>query len=565
MIPETREIPNTPAWFDERFYLTAKQNLLAMNGETYTTGQILQSMAANNMTPYQHYINAGDSEGLSPSPYINQYEYLSAKARQLNTIKFDGKTNWDITLVAEAFEKAGLTAGEHYAAAGWKEQINPSNAFDTSEYLASKLASVRRINGTDNAGKLYSSYELGDIVAVFTANGTDPISHYKGYGISERLTVSQVPENERVPDDPAKPRGPVLAEDGKTITVHLQSPVISESIEGADFTVNVDGVSHKVATVTAGKDKSNYDIILTLDNAARIPGVNAGDADEVRVVYNPNGGDKSQLATEAGPVNPFDHAVENKSLCFDIVERVSQTIDATTNIAIRTLHVTLTPPEGYVPSTDATSYVKINLATTSGVVTGGSNGLITAPRLMDGSQVHNLDTSAVSPLVNLDITARTDGGDIITGEGADSIAFGAGQDTLVFNTKTTSQLSHMDTVKGFKYEAIVVPETPDLPVPPFTGDTIRFADNSITKVVFKGPLSLEGALLEKAIQGVFNGEIMLPDTAYLLQDGKEFLLVADSNGNGLFEADNDFALSLIGITGLPTTLTSGESLNSMIG
>ena len=50
-------------------------------------------------------------------------DYLSAKAEQLNTIGYEGRTNWTDAQVADAFKEAGLTQQEHYERYGKDENI----------------------------------------------------------------------------------------------------------------------------------------------------------------------------------------------------------------------------------------------------------------------------------------------------------------------------------------------------------------------------------------------------------------------------------------------------------
>lgn len=552
----------TPFWFNESYYLAAKANQLNLSGGGYTVESVRQAISENFASPYEHFTFAGEAEGVNPNPLFNRTEYLSAKAVQLNSTKVDGRSNWAAEDVSKAFAGAGLTAIEHYTAIGWGENINASNDFDTSNYLADKLSAIRRTIGADESGKLFAAYQINDITNAFKASGLDPLSHYAAFGSSEGLRPSLVPDNERVPSDPAKARAPVLGEDGKTLTVYLQSPLKAPSIEAEDFTVLVNGVAATVAKVAAGTGKPNYEIIVELDDASRLPGSLDGDTTDIRVVYNPNGGSKSRLETDAGFVPAFNQKVNNQSDCFEIIERVSETTDNTdpaAPVTIRTLNITLTPPAGYEPSADPKTWVKVDLTSTKGVVDGGEYGIITAPRLMDGALVHNLDTTKVSPLVSLEIKGHaTEGGTITTGAGADSITLGTGVDVVAFTSKTVSQLSHMDTVTKFTFDGNV-----DAALN--VGDKLHFTDSALNKVVYKGPLSLEGALMEKAIQGVFDTVTMRSDTAYLLQNGEDYLLVADSDGNGTFEAANDFALALVGLTGLPAPLTPGALLDTMIG
>lgn len=542
-----------PSWFDETTYLVNKLHQLQRAGENFiTVAQVKNAINAAGMTAFDHYKAYGDSEGVNPNVNFNRVEYLEAKAAQLNSTKFQGKSSWDVATTAKVLKDAGYTAAEHFAAWGWQENLNPSNTFDVSSYLADKVNQLHGQPGTDHLGIPYSQYTVVALKSLLTTIGMDPLSHFDLYGKKEGLVNSDVPENEQVPPDPQRPSAPVLSADGKTITVHLESPIKAATIEAADFTVWLGEQELKVTSVAPGADKVNYNLILTLADTSRVPGLIEGQTSTPNVVYNPNGGATVALETDDGPVAPFDWSVENRSQCFNIVERVEVEANNATNVILK---VSIAAPVGYVPPTEVSKFVKVDLAATKGVVTGGEWGIVTPPRLMDGKAVHTLDASGVDDAVSLDIKTGPGGHTIITGNAADKIAFGAGADVLEFHGLITSQLQHMDTVDKFTYNS----------------DKLFFAkadDHTaaiVDKVLYKGPLSLEGEATEAAIQGIFNNTPMETGTAYLLQlvAGKDYLIVADSDADGKFTT-NDFALSLTGVTGFAADLVPGADLSPLL-
>lgn len=527
-----------PLWFNESVYMLNKLDQLQNQGSEITTIQDLRAAFLDaNLTSYEHYQQFGDAEGLNPSAYFNRTEYLQAKANQLNRIKEGGKEDWNAESVQTAFTNAGLTAGDHFSKFGWMENVNPSNSFDVSSYLDAKAA------------QMGNGYTVSELKKVMTQSGIDPVGHYMAYGGGEGLRPSAVPAGERVPDDPSLPRETLLSADGKTITIHMQSPVVANSIEKEDFSVWLGNRALAISSVAAGGDKASYDLIVTLAEESRVPGLGSRELDALRVAYDPAGGNTVELATDLGWVPAFERPVVNQSQCFEIFERVSTETNAA--ITLSTLNITITTPSNYVSTGEVTQFVKVDLAASAGVVTGGSHGIITAPRLMDGKLVQKLDTTDVSDKVHLDIIAGADGTEITTGNGADKITLGAGVDKVNYTTLESSQLSHMDTIDKFD-----------------AADTLFFGDATaatptplINSVIFKGPLSLEEQITEASIQGVFNGVAMLAKTAYLLQNGKEFLLVADANGDSVFTAA-DFAVQLTGVTGLPVGTVPETEMNT---
>jgi len=167
-----------PSWFNEAYYLTSKLEQLQASGQTAYTNvlQVKAAIEAAGMTVYEHFSNYSLVEGTSPNQYFNTGEYLAAKAAQ---------ANMSVNALLLAFQSAGFTnAYDHFAQYGWQEGVNPSNAFDVSNYLAAKAAE--------------SGLSVEAVTAAFVAGGFDPISHYVEYGEDEGVVVTAVPVDEQV-------------------------------------------------------------------------------------------------------------------------------------------------------------------------------------------------------------------------------------------------------------------------------------------------------------------------------------------------------------------------------
>lgn len=177
-----------PAWFDETFYLGSKLTQLQSIGYTEYTNvsQVKAAIEAAGMTTFQHFSLYSLAERTNPDAYFNTNEYLAAKAAQLNSLSYEGKTTWTADEVAVAFQNAGFTnAYEHFARFGWLENINPSNAFDVSLYLEAKAA--------------LTGLPVDQVIAAFVAAGFDPISHYMTVGYTEPgMAAFPVPVDEQV-------------------------------------------------------------------------------------------------------------------------------------------------------------------------------------------------------------------------------------------------------------------------------------------------------------------------------------------------------------------------------
>lgn len=147
-------------------------------------------MLAHGFTAESHYAQYGLVERTSPNEWFNTNEYLLAKAAQLNAAQ--GVDTWTADSVAAAFAAAGYTdAYQHFIDWGWKEGVNPSNAFDLSTYLELKAAQ--------------SSLTVAELTAALEAAGLDPISHYEEWGqyegfIADAAVELAVPADEEVFD-----------------------------------------------------------------------------------------------------------------------------------------------------------------------------------------------------------------------------------------------------------------------------------------------------------------------------------------------------------------------------
>ena len=140
-----------PIWFDEKAYLSnkaAQLNTIKYDGKSDWTAADVTA-AFGSMTAYEHFLASGNAENISPNTGFDVAEYLAAKAAQLNDAKFEGRTDWDEASVLASFNKAGISAWDHYVKYGTTEGINPSNGFDTSAYLEAKAAQLNA-----NAGQL---------------------------------------------------------------------------------------------------------------------------------------------------------------------------------------------------------------------------------------------------------------------------------------------------------------------------------------------------------------------------------------------------------------------------
>ncbi|MDL2238291.1 Ig domain-containing protein [Christensenellaceae bacterium OttesenSCG-928-K19] len=199
--------------FNESYYL--QQKLAQMKAEGMLNGDVEYTEATAKALLIQqygsvqnHYEQQGRKEGLNPSPYFNEYEYLQAKANQMNSLKLDGRTNWTAEDAAKSIAAVGLLPVEHYEQIGAFEKdadgsfVNPSNAFDANAYWSAKLLQLQ--TAEPDAG-----WTLKKLLDSFQAISFSPVSHYIKAGEREAKAsgipfVQTVPMGQRVPNDPER-------------------------------------------------------------------------------------------------------------------------------------------------------------------------------------------------------------------------------------------------------------------------------------------------------------------------------------------------------------------------
>ena len=185
---------STPAWFNKEYYLHSKLAQLVASGDSSYADIVALDVAieAAGYDAFSHFQAFSLVERTSPNQYFNAGEYLTAKAAQANATEAGGRTDWTADGIALASKDAGIaTIWDHFAKYGWAENVNPSNAFDVSDYFADKLAQLQ-------ADEPSVGWTDASMKAAFAAAGLDPVTHFLSFGVDEGFFVSPVPAGEQV-------------------------------------------------------------------------------------------------------------------------------------------------------------------------------------------------------------------------------------------------------------------------------------------------------------------------------------------------------------------------------
>jgi len=218
-------------------------------------------------TAFTHFQSFSLVERTSPNEYFNAGEYLTAKAAQANAAAVGGRTDWTADGIALAIKDAGIaTIWDHFAQFGWVEGVNPSNAFDVSDYFADKLAQLQ-------AAEPAAGWTDASMKAAFAAAGLDPVTHYLSFGTTEGLSVTVVPEGEQVEGSTPSGEAPqtftltpdvdnILGAAGNdTVSGNSNTFNAGDVIDGGDGTDKLSLVLNESATAYAGVVISNIEAI----------------------------------------------------------------------------------------------------------------------------------------------------------------------------------------------------------------------------------------------------------------------------------------------------------------
>ena len=197
-----------PTWFDETFYLNGKlAQLKVVDPEgKLNDGKAWSSVAGvkaaleaagykGDEGLYQHFVDHGMDENISPMEGFDVMFYLQSKADALNAVNYEGK-EWDAASVMDAFKAAGIeSAWEHYQMFGSSEGIATSAEFDSEAYFVAK---VKQLNDTGYDTR--SNWTVDEVKAAFAEQGLTALEHYQLYGKDEKLDPADFVAEAKDPD-----------------------------------------------------------------------------------------------------------------------------------------------------------------------------------------------------------------------------------------------------------------------------------------------------------------------------------------------------------------------------
>ncbi len=168
-----------PAWFEADLYM---ENKLEQLGDSWTEESMIQAFNKAGYVGkegyYQHFIDWGNDENVSPSKYFDSEYYFESKEKQL--LQDEQDKGWTMDSILQAFEDAHLSAWDHYCRYGIKEGIDANSNFSTNDYLEAKLDELHRDYPSEN-------WTMDSMIEAFQDAKLNPVQHYVLYGVNENL------------------------------------------------------------------------------------------------------------------------------------------------------------------------------------------------------------------------------------------------------------------------------------------------------------------------------------------------------------------------------------------
>ena len=235
-------------WFDPTVYMQNKLAQMQATDPAYTMSDLVAAFAkAGFVGPegyFQHFQQFGAAEEVAPNAYFNANEYYAAKAAQFYDDKFDG-SELQIAQVKALINKEGMNAWTHYQQFGSAEGVNPSNAFDASDYCAAKAEAMNKAGQKAPDGNDWTAEKIAKAIDDAGMSVLEHYLTYAGTGEGEVAAGSTYPvsEDEQV----------VVPNPGKTVVVDGSATTYTGTAGDDKFYLKHASELHEYNTLDGGE------------------------------------------------------------------------------------------------------------------------------------------------------------------------------------------------------------------------------------------------------------------------------------------------------------------------
>lgn len=387
----------TPKWFDANAYMQNKlAQLKAQEPDAgWTLDKLYDAFREGGFVgvegQYEHFVKFGAAEEVAPNAYFNADEYYAAKAHEYYGDKFDGSEE-QIATVKALIKDADMNAWTHYQQFGSAEGVNPSNAFDASDYCAAKAEAM---NAAGQKAPDGNDWTAESIAKAIDDAGMSVLEHYLTYagtGEGEVATGSTYPvsEDEQV----------VLPNPGETF-------LLTDKMDDLKGTAGDDVFKAANGTLNAGDSVdggAGNDTLEVYGESAELKGTYTNIENLVIVdASNANNGEEIDLSAFSGSFTL--KGGKDTAVTVDKVTGQKLVLDGTTQAITLTAKIADTQTSANLVSQNADAPVKFSLAgkalTDVNLVTDGAN--------TDTISGANTDTiSGTNTIKNMNVTATGD-------------------------------------------------------------------------------------------------------------------------------------------------------------
>ena len=244
----------TPKWFDANAYMQNKlAQLKAQEPDAgWTLDKLYDAFREGGFVgaegQYEHFVKFGAAEEVAPNAYFNADEYYAAKAKQYyeEELKqeFTGSEE-QIASVKALIKDADMNAWTHYQQFGSAEGVNPSNAFDASDYCAAKAAAMIKAGQKAPDGTDWTAEKIAKAIDDAGMSVLEHYLTYAGTGEGEVAAGSTYPvsEDEQV----------VVPNPGKTVVVDGSATTYTGTAGDDKFYLKHASELHEYNTLDGGE------------------------------------------------------------------------------------------------------------------------------------------------------------------------------------------------------------------------------------------------------------------------------------------------------------------------
>lgn len=195
----------TPKWFDANVYMQNKLAQLKAQEPDANWGwdelydAFRDAGFVGEEGQYEHFVKFGAAEEVAPNAYFDADEYYAAKAKQYyeEELKqeFTGSEE-QIANVKNLIKTEGMNAWTHYQQFGSAEGVNPSNAFDASDYCAAKAEAMNKAGQKAPDGTEWTAEKIAEAIDQAGMSVLEHYLTYAGTGEGEVAAGSTYPVSE---------------------------------------------------------------------------------------------------------------------------------------------------------------------------------------------------------------------------------------------------------------------------------------------------------------------------------------------------------------------------------